>query len=294
MVNYDLLKVFYIVANEKNITKASEKLYISQPAVSNNIKELEIQLQQKLFNRKNKGVELTAFGKILYETIHKFYDSMEKIEILSKKYNDMDIGAIKFGSSSSNVNQILIKVLSIFAKKFPNINIEMKRNSNEKLKQELNDGLLDVIFIDNDINNLKNFQLVKQFNISYKLIGNSKYKNLYPQQNIDAQNFPINDIILPNKYNSSRKFIDDYFKFNNINLNPKYELDNYILVYEFVKNGFGMAFANKSYYQEQIKNKEVEIIFENFDIPARKIDCITLNNHNNKILYEFIKIVKTQ
>lgn len=55
-----------------------------------------------------------------------------------------------------------------------------------------------------------------------------------------------------------------------------------------------MAFVNKSYYQEQIKNKEVEIIFENFDIPARKIDCITLNNHNNKILYEFIKIVKTQ
>ena len=66
MTNLNLWKIFIAVAKHKNITKASEELYISQPAISNSIKELEKQLEIELFFRKNKGVELTVFGQELY------------------------------------------------------------------------------------------------------------------------------------------------------------------------------------------------------------------------------------
>lgn len=69
MANLNLYKFFCAVAEEKNISKASEKLFVSQPAVSFSIRELEKELNQQLFVRKSKGVELTAFGKILYSQI---------------------------------------------------------------------------------------------------------------------------------------------------------------------------------------------------------------------------------
>ena len=70
MTNFNLYRVFYYVAKHKNLTKASEALFISQPAVSSSIKELEGQVGEILLERKNKGVELTTFGTLLYEKIN--------------------------------------------------------------------------------------------------------------------------------------------------------------------------------------------------------------------------------
>ena len=63
MVDLELYRIFTIVANEKNITKASEKLNISQPAVTKHIKNLENALELRLFNRTNHGIELTSDGQ---------------------------------------------------------------------------------------------------------------------------------------------------------------------------------------------------------------------------------------
>ena len=69
MVNLELYKIFALVAREKNITKASEILHISQPAVTNHIKNLENDLNLKLFNRTNHGIELTEEGQNIYKEI---------------------------------------------------------------------------------------------------------------------------------------------------------------------------------------------------------------------------------
>lgn len=69
MTNYNLYKTFLTVADCKNLTKASEILFISQPAITMNIKQLEETLGGKLFERKNKGVELTTFGILVYDKV---------------------------------------------------------------------------------------------------------------------------------------------------------------------------------------------------------------------------------
>ena len=65
-IDLNLIKVFYIVAKENSITKASEILFISQPAVSQSIKKLEQELGGTLFYRSNKGIKLTEEGKIFF------------------------------------------------------------------------------------------------------------------------------------------------------------------------------------------------------------------------------------
>ena len=80
MANLNLYKIFLCVAEEKNLTKASSKMYVSQPAISNSIKELEASLGCELFIRKNKGVELTPYGEKLYDKCRSAVEKLADVE----------------------------------------------------------------------------------------------------------------------------------------------------------------------------------------------------------------------
>mgnify|MGYP004612976489 CR=1 FL=1 len=290
MVNLNLYKIFCTVAEEKKISKASEKLYISQPAVSFSIKELEKELNQTLFARKSKGVELTPFGTILYNKINQSIKVFDEAETMASNYSKLKQGIVRIGSSSSNVNQVLLEYSSKFAIKYPDVQIVMTRGSRENLINMLKNNELDMIFVDS-FDDLSQFNVVKQLDIKYQLIGNKEYKQKYFGDNTSILNFPVKDLMLPSKNNNSRKTIDHFFEKENLVLNPKYELDNYILLYEFVKKGFGIAFVNIEYYKDAIKKDNLEIIFPNFSINARKIVCLTSLNITNNALEKFVEII---
>ncbi len=292
MVNLNLYKCFYTVAKEKNISKASEVLFVSQPAVSFAIKELEKELDQILFVRKSKGVELTAFGNVLYNKICLLMPRFDEVEKLAQNFKKLDDGILRIGANSSNVNQILLEYLCLFVNKYPNVQIYMTRGTSEKLTEQLANNELDMIFVDKT-NNMADFEIIKMYDVKYQLIGNTYYKKKYPSKSLDIQNFPTQDIILPSINNNSRITLNNFFNKNKIEPKPKYELDNYILLYEFVKNGFGVAFVSKEYYKDAIANGEVEVIFPDFSINAREIVCLTSKQISNNALERFVNIVKT-
>lgn len=291
MTNLNLYKFFCCVAEEKNISKASEKLFVSQPAVSFSIKELEKEVGQKLFVRKSKGVELTLFGKILYDNVKGAIDKFDEIETLSQKFGKIEQGIVRIGASSSNMNQVLLNFLSQFARLYPSIQISMERGTKEQLIAQLYNNALDIIFVDNGDYVCK-FNQIKKFDVTYQLIGDKKYKQKFPSENLDINNFPIEELMLPSKNNNSRITIDSFFAKRGIKLLPKYELDNYILLYEFVKQGFGMAFVNKEYYKNAINSGEVEIIYPKFSICARQIVCLTNKNSLNPALEKLVEIIE--
>lgn len=292
MTNYNLYKFFCTVAEEKNISKASEKLYVSQPAVSFSIRELEQELGQQLFIRKSKGVELTTFGKMLYQTIKDSVDKFEQAEILAKRFGKLEEGIVRIGACTSNVNQVVLNYLAEFASKYPNIQIVMHRGSKEQLIEQLKDNNLDMIFIDKT-EKIDQFNLIKQFNVNYQLIGNLQYKQKFAGEDIDLSSFPVDDLMLPSVNNNSRITIENFFAKHNIQLLPKYELDNYILLYEFVKKGFGMAFVNKEYYKQAVESGEVFVIFPNFSICAREIVCLTNVDQANPALTKLVEIINS-
>lgn len=291
MTNLNLYRFFCCVAEEKNISKASEKLFVSQPAVSFAIRELETELNQQLFIRKSKGVELTSFGKLLYEQVKNSIDKFDNIENFAKRYKMLEQGIIRIGSCTSNANQIVLNYIAEFAKQYPNISIAMERGDREQLLQKLKNNDLDMIFIDNT-EKADEFVTVKKFNVTYQLIGNKAYKTKFKEENIDVKNFPVNELMLPTVNNSSRLAINKFFNENNITLAPKYELDNYILLYEFVKKGFGMAFVNIDYYKQAVENKEVFVIYPEFSICARKIVCLIDVEQTNPAVKKLIKIIE--
>ena len=291
MVNLNLYKIFKVVVEEKKISKASEKLYISQPAVSFAIKELEKSLDQVLFIRKSKGVELTTFGTMLYNKIGNVINIFDEAEVDAQNYTMLNEGMIRIGANSGNINQILLEYLTTFAKKYPNIKITMIRASEDKLIEKLNNNELDMAFVDK-INNVENFEIVKHYSVKYQLLGNSDFKKKYPQDNVEMSNFPTSDLILPSINNNSRVTINNFFLNSGIELHPKYELDNYVLLYEFVKRGFGIAFVNTDYYKDSVKSGDTHVIFPDFSINAREFVCIVNTRHTNNALDKCIEIVK--
>ena len=98
-IDLELYKVFYIVAKNKHMTKASEELHISQPAISQSIKKLEDQLGGTLFLRSNKGMELTEEGKMFYEYVKGALKLINNAENEFTSFKDLTRGEIKIGCS---------------------------------------------------------------------------------------------------------------------------------------------------------------------------------------------------
>ena len=114
-INLELYKVFYEVATHKNISKTAEYMNISQPAITQSIKKLENILGLPLFYRKNKGVELTEEGKILFEHIKNSIETINNSQNIFSQYMNLDKGKIKIdGVDISTVDpEVLLSKFSI-------------------------------------------------------------------------------------------------------------------------------------------------------------------------------------
>ena len=147
-IDLELYKVFYIVAKNKHMTKASEELHISQPAISQSIKKLEDQLGGTLFLRSNKGMELTEEGKMFYEYVKGALELINDAENEFTSFKDLTKGEIKIGCSTTLTKLILMNALKEFHKEYPNININITNNLTSNLISDLKLGKLDfVVFI---------------------------------------------------------------------------------------------------------------------------------------------------
>ncbi len=277
-INFELYRIFYVVANKKNITKAAEELFISQPAVSKAIKNLENNLGGKLFNRTKKGVVLTEEGKEFYNYIKV---ALEYINNAENKFNDLinlEAGTIKIGVSVTLTKYFLTPLLKEFHDLHPKIKVQIDTNITKVLFEKLKNGLLDLVILNLPYKNENDIEIVKCKEVQDVFCTNKKYKNLKNKELSlnELNNYPL---ILQAKGSNTRTFLDNVTKENNITLNPSMELASYQLVTEFTKIGFGIGYLTKDYIQDELKNKELFEIKLKEKIPKRSIG-IAYSNKN--------------
>ena len=156
MVNLELFRIFAIVAKEQNITKASEKLNISQPAVTKHIKNLENQLNETLFIRTN-GMILTSKGKELYEKIEPAINVLEETERIYEDNNK----TINFGTYSSTLSKMLSGCISDFYKENKDSKISIITDPHEMLMDKFSHYELDLLFAE------RNDKLINSADVKY-------------------------------------------------------------------------------------------------------------------------------
>lgn len=277
-VNLELYRIFYVVAKHKHMTRASEELHISQPAISQSIKKLEDELGGTLFLRSNKGMELTEEGKMFYDYVKGALELINNAENEFTSYKDLSKGEIKIGSSTTLTKLVLLESIKKFHQDYPNINIEIKNDLTSNLIQDLKVGKLDfVIFNESNIKeknvNLKKIKELKQGFIYNKEYFDDNISSLY-----DLNNYPL---ILQKSESNSRKLLDYIVESNNIKLIPKMEVVSQDLITEFVNIGLGIGFVIVDLAKKKFPNlKELSI---NKKIPNISVYLAT----NKSILLTF-------
>lgn len=287
-IDYELYRIFYIVAKNGNITRASKELLISEPAVSKSIKNLEGYLGAPLFTRTKKGVNLTTEGITLYEYISKGIEYFKSGEAKFNELINLESGTIRIGINTTLTKEFLMPYLEIFHKLYPNINIEIRTNLTSELKSMLKEGLIDMHILNLTNEETKNdFNIIKCKTITDCFVSNKPIKEKISIKELN--NYPL---ILQDKNSNTRKFLDDFANKYEITLKPKIEIGSYYLVSEFSRIGLGIGYVTKNYIKNNLDNKELFIVPIKEKIPSREIGILLNKNTTpNFSTKELIKII---
>lgn len=296
-IDLELYRIFYTVAKYKNISKATEELFISQPAITQRINNLEKQLNIKLFYRRPDGMQLTMEGKELYNYVKDSIETMNNVEnkfngYLQKNRNNN----IKIKTTNQIDNLILCNTIVEFSKKYPKIGIELDIGTEKDAINEILNGQVDIITI-RDIKKIKNknLEIIATKNLTPCVYTSKKYIEKHDGK-IDLFNKSEQyNFILPKQDTLERKEFDKLCRKHHLNIQYKYETQSINIRKYFVLNGLGIAVGFKEYIQEELKKEIfVEIPLEEM-LSQCSINWVILNNERKKNeilkLMEIVKVI---
>lgn len=142
------LEVFYTVAKRLSFTKAASSLFITQPAVTKHIRELEDQYQNKLFERKGNNIQLTAAGTLLMEHAEELFAIYRTIDFDMNTLINKKEGCLHLGASTTIAQYVIPPLLAGFRKKFPEIQLKMRNGNTEQIEKYLLDKEIEVALVE--------------------------------------------------------------------------------------------------------------------------------------------------
>lgn len=275
-INYETYKIFYHVATNNSISKASQKLMISQPAVTWHLKNLENNLGITLFIRTKKGVKLTEEGALFFEYIKTGIESFTNGENMLTNLKNLDYGNIRIGASTTVSQHVLMPYLETFHENYPNIDIQIVNTLTSDLLTELRNGNLDMLLLNMPMDEAKDLKVQKVMDVHDIFVGNKKYYELC-NGNLNLEELNNYPLLFQKSPSNTRQYLDSYLKDNNVVLHPKTEIVSYNLIMEFIKSGFGIGYATKEFIKDELDNKSLYEIKVNPKVPKRYIGIVTLN-----------------
>lgn len=293
MVDLELYRIFTIVANEKNITKASEKLNISQPAVTKHIKNLENALELRLFNRTNHGIELTSDGQKIYEEAKEAVETLNSIFVKYGKNRNINLG----------VHVSMYKMFSKILTKFSNINENITINISDTdlinmLAPDLSDMIaklenekLDIIISKKTDNyNHNKIEFIKVGEIQDILVVNNDSKLLGKQ--IGIEDIIGMQICLPRKGSATtNNFINALQIEEDKLVNAKHITYNAMLdIIE--ENNEVVGLISKQYIEKELNNKEISELTTEFKIPPIEYGVYINKKNKFKELNQLVKFIR--
>lgn len=249
--NLSLYPIFNCVAETGNISHASKVLYISQPAVSKAISNLEENLNVALFTRSSRGVKLTEEGKKLYSYTKNAFDTINQAEESMRQIHELGIGHLRIGVSSTLCKYLLLPYLSSFVIENPHIKITIENQSTFRTLKQLENNSLDIGLIANP-NNEKLFTFHSLGEIEDIFVATGSYLNNLALRENDTDIFSAANILLLDEENISRKYIEDYFHRNQIKPKQILEVSSMDLLIEFSKTSLGVACVIKEFVLSEL------------------------------------------
>ena len=288
MINLELYKIFFFVAKEENITKASEKLNISQPAVTKHIKNLEEQLGITLFKRNKYGMELTKKGKELFDEIEQPITTIFNAE---RKFTSSR--NINLGSHVTMLSRMFGKCIAEYYNINPNSQIEVTNETFNDMLNMLENQKLDIVLskkVDESVYNTNKIEFIKLglLHDIFVINTNSKYKDkIFSKEQLAKEKI----------YAPKKTSITSINLMKELNLTD--EMDNiknitYTTMLGILKNEDGIGVITKEYIKEELKENKLAILKTDFEFKPMEFGIYINKENKFKELKDLIKIMKNE
>ena len=292
--NLSSYRIFYTVANTGNISKAAKELYISQPAISKSIQKLEESVGCKLFSRSSRGVVLTDEGKLLYEHVSEAFETLTMGEEKLKRSIELGVGHLKIGVSSTLCKYLLLPYLKEFIRQNPHISISISCQSTNDTLKLLEDNKIDIGLIGKP-ENLKNIHFDFLEEIEDIFVAAKDYLRNLKARGIQKDHIlQSSTLMLLDKNNMTRQYIDDYLQENQIIIKDSIDISDMDLLIDFARIGVGVACVIKNFVREDLENGTLMEIPLGFPVHKREVGfAYKTTTKPSKSLAEFIHFYKT-
>lgn len=265
----DYYKVFCQVGESQSFSQAAKALYMTQPAVSQAIMQLEREMDIRLFHRTPKGAFLTDEGHVLFEyassALHLLQVGEEKIG----EFKNLTAGELKIGVGDTISRYFLLPYLERFHNRYPNVKFKIENGTTLDLCAMLKAGKVDIVVcnfpLDDPALVLKPFKDVHDI-----FVCGEKYKHLLSQP-ITYDELMKYPLIFLEPNSNTRRYVEKFILSKGTQIIPEFELGSHDLVLEFAKSNLGIACVTKEFSKEELDNERVTELKVVDPIPKREI-----------------------
>lgn len=290
--NLSQYRIFYEVAKTRNISKAAKELFISQPAISKSISKLEDNLGVSLFTRNSRGVQLTQEGELLFEHSKTAFEALSLGEQELKRIQEFNIGHLRIGVSNTLCRYVLLPYLKDFIHQYPHIKISIESQSTAQTLAMLEQQKIDVGLIAQP-SAMRDLSFVPVMNIRDVFIATPQYlENLHLREGKNTSVLETCNMLLLDRNNVTRRYIDNYFQENHLNPSSILEVTSMDLLIEFTKIGLGVGCVIREFVKDDLAMGQlVEIPLER-PIRKRTIGFASNTNNSSRALHSFLDFIR--
>ena len=270
--NLEAYKVFYYVAKCGSVTKAAGELSISQPAVSQAIKQLENTLDAALFHRAAKGVRLTSEGELLYSYVAKGYEQIEMGVKKVHQMQNMELGEVRIGASDMTLQFYLLPYLEHFHQLYPGIKVHVTNAPTPSTINHLLSGNIDFGIVTSPLPADPHMEIRQAREIEDIFIAGPRFSYLQGKT-LDYHELDELPIICLEHDTSTRAYVDTFLSHEGVTLQPEFELSTSDMIAQFVMRNLGIGSIMADFAQSYIDRGDLFRLQFKKPIPKRHM-CI--------------------
>nr|WP_315182647.1 LysR substrate-binding domain-containing protein [uncultured Flavobacterium sp.] len=288
------LKVFYTVANRLSFTKAATELFITQPAVSKHIQELEEQYKIKLFDRNGSKISLTTGGEILLKHTQNVYEIYREIDFdMSTLINERQ-GLLRLGASTTISQYIIPPILARFHQKLQDVKVNLLNGNTEQIEKALLNKEIEIGIVEGQSKN-QSIRYTEFLKDELVLVCNSK-NTLVNQSEVSQEDLKTMRFLMREQGSGTLEVIEyalKPFEIKLSQLNIEMQLGSTESIKSYLMNSDCVAFISIHAIEKELKNKELTILDVKDLIIERYFYIITLQGKTDSLSELFIKNISS-
>jgi len=273
-INFELYKVFHAVAQTGSFSAAARKLYISQSAVSQSIRNLEKSTGSVLFVRGARNVKLTAVGEMLFRHVDQAYNLLKAAENKIQEIQSLSLGEVKIGVGDTILRYLLLPFMQQFIRQFPNIKLKIINRTTPGIIEAIKSGDVDLGIVTMPIDD-KDITTTEIYEVEDVFISSARFDYL-KDMSVTLRELASLPLLLLQKESATRRNLDMFFSSKGIEIVPEIELESMDVLVELSRIGLGIAYVLRESANHFINDNELFILKLEDSPPKRHLGIAQL------------------